>query len=139
MNFTDKLKNKSIGYLLNLVAAVLSLIGLFIYLAYIGKGGEKNGLIIPLIVAGIAVVVVLFFYEGKFSDILAVLPGVLFITAMGLSINSGIGNITDDITGIDCFGIASIAKYNYQMAWIFTIGAVLSVVAAFLPRVKKAR
>ena len=136
MDLTQKLKNKSIGYYCAFLAALVSCIGLGIYFVYISRGGNKNPLIMVVCMAGVLIDIALFFYNGKFSDLLAIFPAVAFVIALGLSASGGVGNITDDVMGIDCFGIASIAKYNYQMIGLFGVGVVLSILACFIPREK---
>ena len=137
MNIMNKLKSKSIGYYLAVLASIAAIVGLIVYFIYTGQGGEKNTWIIVSVIVGVLIDIALFFYDGKYGDIAAVIPPVLFVIALGLSASGGVLNITDDITGVDSFGIARIAKYNYAMIGIFAVGVVLSIVACFLPREKK--
>lgn len=137
MNIVEKLKNKTIGYWIGCVAALLTLAGIIVFGAYQGRGGAGSGAVYAFGIIGIALWIALFFYDGFLSDLISIAAAVLYTLALGYSLVGGVGNITDAVSNIVLFGIAELAPMNYAMAALFGIGAVLTVVACFLRKSKE--
>ena len=74
----EKFTKKTVGFYLALGAAVVALVGLIMFAVYNGQGGEKNAWVVVTLLLGIAIELVLFFYDGKFGDLIAAVPSILF-------------------------------------------------------------
>ena len=133
----EKFAKKSVGFYFALVAAVVALVGLIMFAVYNGQGGEKNAWVVVTLILGIALELVLFFYDGKFGDLIATIPSILFAVAMCLTILGGYGNIADHIEGdIVMWGNWQLANLNIAMVVVLMIAIVASVVSCFLKREK---
>lgn len=133
----EKFAQKTVGFYLALAAAVVALVGLIIFAVYNGQGGEKNTWVVVTLLLGIALEIVLFFYDGTFGDIIATLPPMLFAVAMCLTILGGYGNIADHIEGnIVMWGKWELAGLNIAMVVVLLVAIVVSVVSCFVKRQK---
>lgn len=137
MNIKEKLEQKTIGYYIAFAAAVVALIGLIIYFAYVGQGGIANAAVIICVLIGIGVEVLLFFYDKKFGDLIAITPAILFSVGFVVSLADGVGNIADAVEDIVMYGIKELAPLNYTIAVFFFIATVAAIVACFIKREKE--
>lgn len=137
MKLFDRLKQKSVGYYLFLVAAALDVITLIIYTVYIAGGGRADAIVFIALVLSIAVVAVLFFYEGLFGDIMAAVPAVCFAVTLAFTLEGGVGNIADSVENIVMYGHKELAVYNYVLAVLSIVGFITSAVACFMRRTKR--
>ncbi len=133
----EKLRKKRLGYWLALGAALIAVIGMIIFAVYQGKGGEGTSMIYVFALIGIVLQIALFFYDGKLGDFLAIGAAVLYVLALGYSLEGGVGNITDAVSNIVLFGIAELAPMNYMIAIVFGISVLLSIVSCFTKREKE--
>lgn len=135
--FLNQCKKKTVGYWFACAGALLALVSLIVYFVYTGKGGHLNGGVIVCILLGIVLQAVLFFYDGKAGDVIAVFPPILYMVAMMLSIEGGVGNIADDVNDIVMFGIKELAVFNYALAGMLVGSSILSIVSCFVTREKE--
>lgn len=134
----EKFTKKTVGFYLALGAAVVALVGLIMFAVYNGQGGEKNAWVVVTLLLGIAIELVLFFYDGKFGDLIAAVLSILFAVAMCLTIKGGYGNIADHIEGdIVMWGKWQLAGLNIAMAVTLVVAIVASVVSCFVKREKE--
>ena len=84
--FANKLRQKTAGYYIGFSGAVLAIIALIIYGVYVALGGSNQALIYVTVICGVLLELILFAYDGKFSDALAAEVGGIGI-APGANIN----------------------------------------------------
>ena len=65
MKLFDRLKQKSVGYYLFLVAAALDVITLIIYTVYIAGGGRADAIVFIALVLSLVVVAVHYLFAGR--------------------------------------------------------------------------
>ena len=113
------MKNKGLGFYFAGISAVLALAGLIVFFIYTGKGGQMNALVIAATVVAILCNASLLFGERVYTDFTGIAAAVLLALAMILTIQGGIGNITDQFNGIVMFGDAKLANTNYALAIVY--------------------
>lgn len=132
-----KFKEKSIGYVLFLVAAVLDLISLILYILYTLSGGRADAVVFVAFALVLVAVILLFFYDGLFADVIAAVPSVCSALALAFTLEGGVGNIADWVENIVMYGLKELAIYNFLMAASLAAGSIVSLVACFMRRTKK--
>lgn len=132
--FVNKLRQKTVGYYIGLAGAILAIVALIMYRVYVSFGGSNQALIYVAVICGVLLELLLFAYNGKFSDALAAVPALLFVLAMGLELNKDYGNIVDKVSNIHMYGDSSLAIYNVMLAVILVVAAVLCIVSCGMKR-----
>ena len=135
--FANKLRQKTAGYYIGFSGAVLAIVALIIYGVYVSLGGSNQALIYVTVIFGVLLELILFVYDGKFSDALAAIPAILFFIAMGLELNRDYGNIVDKVSNIHMYGDSSLAIYNVLLAAIWVIEAILCIISCGMKRKKQ--
>lgn len=137
MNFVNQLKNKTVTYGIGVLGAIIALVALIIDIAYVSMGGTNLIPVYLLIVAGIAINVFLFFYDGVFADLLAMLAPVVFTVAAAMELYWDYGNIVDMMNNIKMYGNASLGVLNIVIAVLLLAGSILALVACFTRRSRR--
>lgn len=132
-----KFREKSIGYVLFLLAAVLDLIALILYIIYTLSGGRADAVVFVALALSMVAVILLFFYDGLFADVIAALPSVCSAIAFAFTLDGGVGNIADWAENIVMYGLKELAIYNFLLAALLAAGSIVSLVACFMRRTKK--
>lgn len=135
--FSETLRNKTAGYYVGLAGGVLAIAALVLYAVYVSLGGSNQTMIYVCIVLGVLLELALFAYNGKFSDVIAAIPPILFIIAMGLELNADYGNIVDSVNNIHMYGDSALAGYNVALAALLIVAAILCMVACGMKREKQ--
>lgn len=133
----DKLKNKSIAYWVGVAGALVALVGLIIYMVYVGRGGSNLAAIYVVTILGIGAQVGLFFYDGEFGGLIGAVSPVMFTLAVGIHIEADYGNIVDNLNGIHMYGTPELASMNFVIAAFFVVSVVATLVACFMRKNKK--
>ena len=138
MSFKARIQEKKIGYWLGLVACVLALIGLIVFIVYSGQNATTSTWLYVLVIVGILAQIGMFFLKDPLVDFVGMIPPIAYMVGFGESLHTGIGNLVDSLQGIHMFGNSALVGLNYTMAVIFLLASLLALVAAFLPKGKKA-
>lgn len=133
----DKLKNKSVAYWVGAAGALIALIGLIIYMVYVGRGGSNLAAVYIVTIIGIGAQVGLFFYDGEFGGLIGAVTPIMFTLAIGIHIEADYGNIVDQLNGIRMYGNPDLASMNFVIAAFFIISIIVTVTACFMRKNKK--
>ena len=131
------IKNKGVGTIIAAVAAVVALVGLILYGVYIGNGGAMNTLALGALIVGILLELSLLFLNGDLSDLAAIIAPVLFVSGAALELGDGIGNLTDWITGVICFGNMDLAPSNITITAVLMVSVLIGIIACFTHKGQK--
>lgn len=134
--FSFDLKKKNLLNYISCLIAVLALVTLIIYSVYIGKGGSYNAFVIVACILAIVCEAFLFVYDGAFAGIIGAVSTLFLVLAMMLNLESGIGNILDNINNFHIYGEASLAGLNVAVAIIAGIATIISIVSCFFKKEK---
>lgn len=132
----SKIKEKGVSAIIALAAAAVALIGLVLYGVYIGNGGTTNALALCAIFVGILLEVSLLVLNGDISDVAAILAPVLLVSGAMMEVGDGIGNLTDYLSGIICFGNPDLAPSNIAITAVLMVSVVIAIAVSFMRREK---
>lgn len=135
--FSFDLKKKNLLNYISCVIALLALVALIIYGVYMGKGGAANAFVIVSCVLAIICEAALFIYDGPYAGILGAVATLFLVLATMLNLESGLGNILDDLNNFHIYGEASLAGLNVAVAIVAGIATVLSIVSCFFKKEKE--
>lgn len=127
---------KGLGFYYALVSAVLAAVGLVMYFGYTSKGGESSAVVIAATIVAIICEVSMLFGEKAYTDFAGIIGAVLLALAMMITLDGGIGNITDQVNGIVMFGDAALANTNFMMIIISLLSIIASICACFSKKSK---
>lgn len=130
----SNIKKKGVGAVIALIAAVVALAGLILYWVYIGNGGAMNQLALGALILGILLELSLLFLSGDISDVAAILAPVLLVSSAGLELGDGIGNLTDWISGVICFGNPDLAESNITITAVLMVSVLIAIITCFVRR-----
>ena len=96
-----------------------------------------NTLALGALIVGILLELSLLILNGDFSDLAAILAPVLFVSGAALELGDGIGNLTDWITGVICFGNMDLAPSNIMITAVLMVSVLIGIIACFANKGQK--
>lgn len=126
-NMVDFLKDKSIGYYLNLIASIIALVTAIVFLITDGSDRTFSIFTFLLLILGFGSHVLNSFFDFKFSPMI---PAVLFASAFGVHLFYGLPTLSDVWNDVNFVGGNPKAVTTYG-ALLFIV-MILSVVSSFM-------
>lgn len=127
------LKKKTSGFYVILVSAAAAVISLVRYGTWAPAHNAMDTTIAAALVIGIVLNLIL---TVKDEDILVVISVVCYSYALFRHLANQVGSFVDSFQGINMFGDATQVGTIISIAVVMAVGAVLSIIAAFMRREK---
>lgn len=130
----ELIKNKCIGYYFTIIALIAAVAAMVRFLLWAPGHGAMDAVIVAALVLGILFDVLLFFKDNAFFVILSTAS--YSVAGVKLLTNS-VGSFVDAFQGINMFGDATQVPTIVSISIVMAASILLSIVAAFLKRVKE--
>lgn len=131
-NFIAK---KSVGFYFLLIAIAAAIIATIQFATWAPAHKTTDTLLMVVLVLGIAVDVILMFFD---NDYLTILATIFYSIGFFRLLVDSVGSFVDKLQGIVMFGDSSQVGTIIMMAAIIGISVAASIIASFLRRVKMA-
>ena len=128
------LKNKTIGFYVILAAAAAAVISLVRYGIWAPAHNTMDATVAAALVIGIVLNLIL---TARDEDILVVISVACYSYALFRHLTNQVGSFVDSFQGINMFGDATQVGTIVSIAIVMAVGAVLSIIAAFMRREKE--
>lgn len=125
--------NKAAGYYFVLIACILGLISCVRFQLWGMAAGTADTITLALLILGVVLSVVLLVRD---MDWLVIAASTCYMAAAAKIVTDNVGSFVDYIQGINLFGDASQVSNIISISAVIAVGALLSIIASFLRRVK---
>lgn len=127
------LKNKAAGFYFLVVACVLAVVSFVYYITWAQGLSAVSSVIAAGLLAGIAVNVLLLFFD---NDFLVIALTVLYGVAVSQLLVDSVGSFADALQGIVMFGDPTQVGTIISISMLILCGVVMAIISGFTKRVK---